>query len=66
MASTQFFATSADVHELLEWLFRETDVRVFEAYSRINHDLREFRSMEELRREDPAAASHGTLHLVLC
>lgn len=66
MASIYFYATSADLGEVLEFLFKETDLRVFEAYSRVNHEVREFRSIEDLRTRDPAAASHGKLHLRLC
>lgn len=66
MASIYFYATRTDLLEVLEFLFAETDVRVFEAYSRLNQTVREFGSIEDLRAQDPAAASHGKLHLRLC
>ena len=66
MASIYFYATRTDLLEVLEFLFAETDVRVFEAYSRVNHEVREFSSIEDLRTQDPAAASHGKLHLRFC
>jgi hypothetical protein len=66
VASHHFYATRDDLHELLEFVYSQTDSRVFEAYSRINHEAREFRSLDDLRQQDPAAASHGKLHLRLC
>lgn len=63
MSSLSFFASTDDLRELIRFVFDETDLRVFEAYSRVNHELREFRNLEELDRERPTDSSHGRLHL---
>lgn len=51
MASTlTFFAVREDLLALLEFLFGETDVRVFEAYSAFDRELREFDSADSIDR----------------
>jgi hypothetical protein len=66
VASIYFYATRADLLDVLEFVFSKTDIRVFEAYSRVNQAVREFSSVEDLKVQDPAAASFGKLHLRLC
>jgi len=65
LATLHFYATSDDLRNLLQFVYTETDFRVFEAYSRVNHDLREFIDLTDFDRERPADASHGKLHLDL-
>ena len=66
MANLDFFAARADQVALLDFLFAETDVRVFESYSAFGLELREFFSASDVERacalgEDP----HGTGSAVL-
>jgi hypothetical protein len=60
MASLDFYALRDDMRALLEFLFGETDLRVFESYSEYDAELREFRSTDELTRTfDLGSDSHG-------
>ena len=60
MASLNFYAWTDDMRALLEFLFGETDVRVYESYSDYDAELREFRSTDELTRAfDVGADPHG-------
>jgi hypothetical protein len=43
-----FYAAPGDFEPILRFIFEDMDCRVFEAYSRFDHDLREFSSLEEL------------------
>ncbi len=45
MGNLDFFAARGDLHEVLAFVFAETDFRVFESYSRFGEKLREFRSL---------------------
>ena len=63
MASLHFYATTKDLHDLVRFIYAETDCRVFEPYSRRNMVLREFETFDDFEIEDPAKASHGKLHL---
>lgn len=46
--NVDFFAAEADQKALLDFLYSETDVRVFESYSKPDAELGEFRSTKEL------------------
>lgn len=48
-----FFAAEADQRALTDFLFSSTDVRVFESYSEAGHELREFRSTDDLAATFP-------------
>ena len=48
MANLDFFATRADHHAVVDFLFANTDLRMFESYSEYGEELREFRCFEEL------------------
>lgn len=50
---------------VLEFVFDQTDCRVFESYSRPGHELREFTSLESLRESDFLEANHGRYFLRL-
>ncbi len=50
-----FFAAEFDQRAVLDFLFKATDVRVFESYSEFDADLREFRSIEEVASAFPLA-----------
>lgn len=59
MAQLDFFALRKDIESVVEYIFDETDCRVFEAYSRPGHELREFNNLEALRDSDHLEANHG-------
>jgi hypothetical protein len=48
MPELQFYAAREDIVTLLEFVYGETDCRVFEAYSEYDRALREFGSIAEL------------------
>ena len=54
-----FYALRDDIEQVLAFVFDETDCRVFEAYSRPGHKLREFLTLSELRESDYLEANHG-------
>jgi len=59
-SNLDFFAAEADQRAVLEYLFRETDIRVFESYSEPDSELREFKSTDELAAAFPLGADrHG-------
>lgn len=61
-----FFAAEADLKALLDFLFSQTDVRVFESYSEFDSELREFHSTEELVIAFPLGKDlHGNGNAVL-
>ena len=45
MASLDFYAVEKDIADIWEFIFSETDCKVFEAYSEHEKDLREFKSV---------------------
>ena len=47
MANLDFYAIGQDIIDTLEFIFTETDCKVFESYSEHGKDLREFKSMSE-------------------
>jgi hypothetical protein len=48
MASLDFFAARDDLRCLLEWMFAETDVRVFDTYSEYERPIGEYRTVADL------------------
>ncbi|MEZ6055783.1 MAG: hypothetical protein R3C01_03670 [Planctomycetaceae bacterium] len=65
-ANLDFFAVEEDQEAILSFLFSQTDVRVFEAYSEFGTDLREFRTTEEVSAAYPLGIDlHGNGHAVL-
>jgi hypothetical protein len=48
MANLDFFAVRSDLKNVIDFVFANTDIRVFEAYSAFGQDLREFHSFDEL------------------
>lgn len=65
-ANVDFFAAEADQKALLDFLFSETDVRIFESYSEFDSELREFHSTEELVKVFPLGKDlHGNGNAVL-
>lgn len=48
MGNCDFYATKDDLISLMDFIYSETDSRVFESISQFDNDLREFKSTEEL------------------
>ncbi|ALO42788.1 hypothetical protein [Pseudoalteromonas phenolica] len=48
MAQVDFFASDDDFIDLVDWLLTETDFKIFEAYSRIDHDIRQIVTAKDL------------------
>jgi hypothetical protein len=48
MAQLDFIAIDQDFYDVMEFVFSETDLIVYEAYSRIDHEIRRFTSVAEL------------------
>ena len=48
MPSIDFYAVTADIRGLIHAILEETDLRIFESYSRYDMELREFRSYDQL------------------
>lgn len=48
MANLDFYADEPDIKNILEFIFAETDCKIFEAYSEFDSDLREFKSVSEV------------------
>ena len=60
MANLDFFATRADMIDLLRFLYTETDCVVFESYSAYDAELRRFSSVELLDAAYPIGSDpHG-------
>lgn len=65
MASTDFYALKEDIRGLVHAIFEESDLRVFESYSRYDSELREFRSFDELSSAFSLDSdTHGNGHAV--
>ena len=66
MANLDFYAVRADMLNLLQFIYAETDCRVFESYSEFDQNLREFTSAEQLLSAyDIGRDPHGNGHAAL-
>jgi hypothetical protein len=54
-----FFAVREDLALVLDYVYSETDLRVFESYSELGRELREFRSVDELVAAYPLGEDPG-------
>jgi hypothetical protein len=48
MAQVDFFASDDDFINLVDWLLAETDFQIYEAYSRIDHRIRQIQTVEDM------------------
>lgn len=48
MAQVDFFASDRDFIDLVSWLLTETDFEIYEAYSRIDHEIRNIKTVKDL------------------
>jgi hypothetical protein len=66
MAQLEFFAVHADLQQVVEFLYGETDFHVYELYSAYGQELREFKSFAELDAAfDIGQDIHGHGHAAL-
>ena len=66
MANLDFYAVREDMINLLEFIYAETDCRVFESYSKFDQNLQEFASTEQLLSAyDIGQDPHGNGYAVL-
>jgi hypothetical protein len=66
MAQLDFFAVRQDLRHVIEFLYEETDFRIYELYSAFGQELREFKSFAELDAAfDIGRDKHGHGHSVL-
>jgi hypothetical protein len=49
MAQLNFFGLDEDFYDVMQFVFSETDLIVYEAYSRIDHEIRRLSSVDDLR-----------------
>lgn len=66
MSNLYFYAVADDLRALLEYVFGATDCRVYEAYSKYDSELREFRSLADIESafalgDDPDGTSAAAL-----
>ncbi len=48
MAQVDFFASDDDFINLVDWLLTETDFKIYEAYSRIDHSIRQITTAKDM------------------
>ncbi|MCA9068186.1 MAG: hypothetical protein KDA84_04650 [Planctomycetaceae bacterium] len=66
MANLDFYAVRDDLKCLIDFLIGETDVRIFESYSKYSEELREFADFEDLCSAfDVGLDEHGSGNAVL-
>ena len=53
MPNCDFYATGNDINQIVGFIFSELDCRVFESDSIFGKDLKEFKSLDELKRHYP-------------
>ena len=61
MAQLDFFGLDEDFYSLMQFVFAETDMIVYEAYSRIDRDIRQIKSVEEIRNMEDERMAGGFL-----
>ncbi|MEX5749086.1 hypothetical protein [Massilia sp. X63] len=49
MAQLDFFGLDEDFYNVMQFVFSETDLIVYEAYSRVDHDIRKLSCVDDLR-----------------
>lgn len=59
MAQLDFYANSSDVLEVIDYMFELSPMKLFEAYSRIDHEIREFKSSKDILASSHIEDNHG-------
>jgi hypothetical protein len=59
VAQLDFYANSSDVLEVIDFMFELSPMKLFEAYSRIDHKIREFKSSKDILVSSHIEDNHG-------
>lgn len=59
MAQLDFYANSSDILDIIDYMFELSPMRLFEAYSRKDHEIREFKSSREILESSHINDNHG-------
>ena len=59
MAQLDFYANSSDIIEVIDYMFELSPMRLFEAYSHTDHDIREFKSSSDILMSSHIEDNHG-------
>jgi hypothetical protein len=61
MAQLDFYANSSDILEVIDYMFELSPMKLFEAYSRNDHEIREFKSSEDILRSSHIEDNLGVI-----
>ncbi|MCA0902212.1 hypothetical protein [Microbulbifer agarilyticus] len=59
MAQLDFYANSSDIIEVIDYMFDLSPMKLFEAYSRKDHEIREFKSSKDILESSHIEDNHG-------
>lgn len=59
MAQLDFYANSSDILEVIDYMFELSPMKLFEAYSRIDYEIREFKSSKDILASSHMEDNHG-------
>ena len=59
MAQLDFYANSSDIIDVIDYMFELAPMKLFEAYSRKDHEIREFRSGKDILESSHIEDNHG-------
>jgi hypothetical protein len=59
VAQLDFYADSSDILEVIDYMFELSPLRLFEAYSRNDHKIREFKSSKDILVSSHIEDNHG-------
>jgi len=59
VAQLDFYANSSDILEVVDYMFELSPMRLFEAYSRNDHEIREFKSSKDILSSSHIEDNHG-------
>ncbi|MDP5215325.1 hypothetical protein ORJ66_19935 [Pseudoalteromonas tunicata] len=59
MAQLDFYANSSDIIHVIDYMFELSPMRLFEAYSRVDHEIREFKSGKDVLESSHIEDNHG-------
>ena len=61
MAQLDFYANSSDIITVIDYMFELAPMKLYEAYSRKNHEIREFSSTKDLLQSSHIEDNHGRI-----
>jgi hypothetical protein len=59
VAQLDFYANSSDILEVIDYMFELSPMRLFEAHSRKDHEIREFKASSEILASSHIEDNHG-------